>query len=1041
MFSRVFINRPRLAIVTSVIITLAGLIAVTKIPVAKFPHILPPQVRVTARYPGADAETVARTVGAPIEKEMNGVDDMLYMESTSSNDGSYILTVTFAVGSNPDIDQVNVQNRVQLAQPRLPQEVVEQGLDIRKRSLNMLSVLVFYSPKGTRSNVFLSNYIDRYIKDDLVRLKGISDAYIFGERRYSMRVWLDPHRLSAMGLTPQDVLLAIRSQNIQAALGSIGAEPSGQKQQIQLTLRTKGRLRTPEEFGEIVIRTNAQGGIVRLRDVAKVELGGETYSTSSFLNGKPTIGMALYRAIGANALDTMNQVKKELKRLSKNFPTDVSYKILMDSTRYIRASVREIVFTLFLTTILVILVIYLFLQNWRATLIPSAAVPVSIIGTFAVLFAAGMSANTISLFALVLAIGLVVDDAIVVVENVHRLMEEKGLNARDAAIESMEQVTGPIVATTLVLLAVFVPIAFVPGLSGELYRQFAVTLCVSVVISAVCALTLSPALCSVLFTKEIHLHRRGPLVTFNRVLDATRRRYVAAAGWIMRKTAVLILSFLLVVGISFMLFKVTPRSFLPLEDQGYFFMDFQLPEGASQARTMEVLKKVSAEIKAMEGIEDVITVSGFSMLSGIASNVGFGMANLKDWDHRKRADLHLLSLVRKTQLRLMALPYVTAFAFSPPAILGLGTTGGFDFRLEAREGQSSQQLAAAAWGLVVAANRDPRLTRVFTTFRSDTPQIYVNLDRTKAEYLGVPVSRVFSTLQAYLGSAYANDFNLFQRTYQVKIQAQAPFRNDLSDIQRIYVRNNQGKMVLLSSLASISTILGPKVVHRYNQFPSVQINGQAAPGHSSGEAMAIMESLAAKTLPKGFGYEWSSSSFQQRKSSGQVQVLFLVAILFAYLFLVAQYESWILPLPIILYVPVAAMGAMLGLWVARLSFSIYAQIGLVMLVGLASKNAILMVEFSRDMRKEGLSIEDAALEGARTRFRPVLMTAFTFILGVAPLVIATGAGALSRRHIGTVVFAGMLVATTVGILLIPGLYRLLQSIGEGRWGALRGREG
>ena len=1033
MFSKIFIDRPRLAVVISIIITLAGLIALTRIPVAKFPNILPPQVRVRAYYPGADAETVAKTVAAPIEKEMNGVDNMLYMESTSSNDGSYTLTITFAVGTNPDINQVNVQNRVQLALPRLPQEVEAQGLDIRKRSLNILSILIFYSPKGTRSKIYLSNYIDRYVKDDLVRLKGISDAYIYGERRYSMRIWLNPHRLSAMGLTPQDVVIALRNQNIQAALGSIGAEPINQSQQIQLTLRTKGRLKDPREFERIVIRTNSQGGVVRLRDVAKVELAGETYTTTSFLNGRPTIGMALYRATGANALDAMREVREELKLLSKSFPEDIDYKIIMDSTRYIRASIHEIILTLFLTAFLVILVIYVFLQNWRATLIPSAAVPVSIIGTFGVLLAAGMSANTISLFALVLAIGLVVDDAIVVVENVHRLMEEEGLQAKEATIKSMEQVTGPIIATTLVLLAVFVPIAFVPGLSGQLYKQFAVTICVSVIISAICALTLSPALCAVLFTREIHLHRRGPLVLFNRLLDRSRNGYVAAASWLMRKSLVLGVLFAVVVGISLVLFKVTPRSFLPLEDQGYFFMDFQLPEGASQARTMEVLKRISAEMKNMEGVEDVITVSGYSIFSGIAPNVGFGMANLKDWDQRKRPDLHLQALVRKTQVKLMTLPYVTAFAFSPPAILGLGNTGGFDFRLEAREGQSSQELAAAAWGLVVAANQDKRLSRVFTTFRADTPQLYLNLDRTKAEYFGVPVSRVFSTLQDYLGSAYVNDFNLFQRTYQVKVQAEAPFRNDLSDISHIYVRNNQGKMVLLSSIATVSTVLGPKVVHRYNQFPSVQINGQAAPGHSSGEAMAIMENLAAKVLPKGFGYEWSSSSFQQRKSRGQVQVLFLLAILFAYLFLVGQYESWVLPLPIILYIPVAAMGALLGLWVARLSFSIYAQIGLVMLVGLASKNAILIVEFARDMRREGLSVEEAAVEGAKTRFRPVLMTAFTFILGVAPLVIATGAGALSRRHIGTVVFSGMLVATTLGILLVPGLYRVFQRLGEKGW--------
>lgn len=1030
MLSRIFIERPRLAVAISIIITLAGVIALTRIPVAKFPSILPPQVRVTARYPGASAEVVAQTVAAPIERVMNGVDNMLYMESSSSNDGSYTLTVTFAVGTNPDIDQVNVQNRVQLATPRLPKEVVDQGLDIRKRSLNMMAVIMFYSPKGTRSKLFLSNYVDRYVKDDLLRLRGVSDAYIFGERRYSMRVWLNPDRLTAMGLTPEDVIAAIRQQNIQAALGSIGAEPIGKDQPLRLTLRTKGRLKDVEEFKRIVVRTNKNGAVVHIGDIAYVEMGGETYSTSSFLNGKPCIGMALYRATGANALETMNDVREELKRLKQNMPEDVQYKIIMDSTRYVRASIHEISITLVLTALLVIFVIYLFLQNWRATLIPAAAVPVSIIGTFAVLLALGYSANTISLFALVLAIGLVVDDAIVVVENVHRLMEEEHLDAKDAAIKSMNQVTGPIIATTLVLLAVFVPIAFVPGLSGQLYKQFAVTICASVVISALCALTLSPALCGVFFTSEIHLHRKGPLAWFNKILNLSRRGYVAAAGWLIRKLIVLGVVFLLVVGASYLLFKAMPRGFLPLEDQGYFFIDVQLPEGSSQARTMEVVKKIGKEIKKMEGVKDVITVSGFSMLSGIASNVGFGVVNLRDWDERKKPDLHLLSLMEKTQGRLMNISSAVSFAFAPPVILGLGTTGGFDFRLEARKGQSPRELAAAARSLVIAANQDPRLTRVFTTYRADTPQIYVNLDRTKAEYLHVPVNRVFATLQAYLGSMYVNDFNLYDRTYQVKVQAQAPYRKNISDITNLYVRNDEGKMVPIRSVASLSTILGPKVVRRYNQFPSLQINGQAAPGFSSGEAMSAMEGIAAKVLPKGYGYEWSSSSFQQRKTKGQVEILFVLALIFAYLFLVGQYESWTLPMPIILYIPVAAFGALAGLWIAGLSFSIYAQIGLVMLVGLASKNAILIVEFARDRRREGASIEQAALDGAKIRFRPVLMTAFTFILGVAPLVVASGAGSASRRHIGTTVFSGMLMATTLGILIVPGLYYIFQSLAE-----------
>ncbi len=1032
MISRIFIERPRLAAVISIIITLAGIIALKKIPVAKFPPILPPQVRVTARYPGASAEVVAKTVAAPIEREVNGVDNMLYMESVSSNDGSYILTVTFAVGTNPDIDQVNVQNRVQLATPRLPKEVVDQGIDIRKRTSNMMALVIFYSPKGTRSKLFLSNYVDRYVREPLMRLEGVSDVYIFGERRYSMRVWLNPDRMAAMGITPEDVVRAIRRQNIQAALGTIGAEPMEKGQVLQLTLRTKGRLKSAKEFENIVVRTGKNGAVVRIKDIARVELGSESYITYAFLNGKPSLGIGVYKATGANALQAMKEVREKLKKLKGSMPEDVDYKIILDSTKYIRASIREIIITLIITALLVVFVIYLFLQNWRLTLIPSAAVPVSVIGTFAVLLAIGYSANTISLFALVLAIGLVVDDAIVVVENVHRIMEEEGLGPKEAAIKGMEQVTGPIIATTLVLLAVFVPIAFLPGLSGQLYRQFAVTICTSVVISAICALTLSPALCGVVLEKGVKPHTRGPFAWFNRILARSRSAYVRLAGFLLKKIVLLITLFLMVTASSYLLFKHIPKGFIPLEDQGYFFIDFQLPEGSSQRRTIEVVRDVGKRIKGFKGVENVVTVSGYSMLSGIAPNVGFGLVNLKDWDERKAPELQLNAMIRKVQGMLFAMPSATAFAFAPPTILGLGTTGGFDLRLEAREGQSSQELASVARALIVEANKDPRLTRVFTTYRADTPQIYVDLDRTKAEYLKVPVERVFSTLQAYLGSMYVNDFNLYSRTYQVKVQALAPYRKSLSDITDIYVRNEKGKMIPLRSLATLKTILGPKVVKRYNQFPSAQINGQAAPGHSSGEAMAAMEEIAKRVLPKGFGYEWSSSSFQQQRTKGQVQVLFLLALIFAYLFLVGQYESWALPLPIILYIPVAALGALLGVWIAGFDLSIYAQIGLVMLVGLASKNAILIVEFAKDERKAGKSIEESALEGARIRFRPVLMTAFTFILGVLPLVVAKGAGAMSRRHIGTTVFSGMLMATTLGILFIPGLYHLFQSLAERR---------
>ncbi|MBW1980257.1 MAG: multidrug efflux RND transporter permease subunit [Deltaproteobacteria bacterium] len=1029
MFSQIFIERPRLAMVVSIIITLAGLIALFNIPVAQYPEITPPVIRVTAIYPGANAQVVADTVAAPIEKEVNGVDNMLYMSSTASNDGRYELSVTFAVGTDPDIDQVNLQNRVQLATSKLPKEVVDQGIDVRKRSASMMAVVCFYSPKSSRDRLFLSNYVSKNIKDTLVRLKGVSDAFIFGELEYSMRIWMDPDRLTALGLTADDVTTAIRQQNIQAAVGSVGSEPVADSQQVQYTLRTRGRLEDVRDFENIVVRTNARGGLLRLGDIARVELGARTYGHRSILNGGPTVALALYRSPGANALDTMKEVRSELDRLAQRQPSDVEYRIILDTTKYVSAAIHEIEFTLVLTFVLVVAVIFIFLQDWRASLIPTVTVPVSLIGTFGVLLALGYNANTVSLFALIMAIGLVVDDAIVVVENVHRVMQEEDLDAKAAAIKAMGQVIGPIIATTLVLLAVFVPVGFMPGISGQLYRQFAVTICTSVVISAINALTLSPALCATLLRPPRAI-RRGPLAWFNRALAASRRGYVTGTSWLIRRLLVVLLLLTGIFASSYFLFTSRPTSFLPKEDQGYFFVNVQLPEAASLARTSEVLQLVTRELQSIKGVDNVIGVSGFSLLSGNADNVGFGIGILAPWDKRTRPDLQLGAIMGQAQRKVAAIFSANIFAFTPPAILGLGTTGGFDFRLQALEDQSPMEIAATTRALVIAANQDPVLMGVFSTYTANTPQLFVNLDRTRAEYLKVPVSRVFSTLQAQLGSRYVNDFNLYKRVYQVKVQADALHRDSEEDIALLYVRSNDGNMVPMRSLLSLSTVLAPQIVKRYNQFASVQINGNAAPGFSSGNAMAAMERLAAKTLPQGYGYDWSSMSFQERKAGGKVSFLFGLALLFGYLFLVGQYESWTIPLPIIVYIPVATLGALIGLWVAGLSLSIYAQIGLVLLVGLASKNAILIVEFSRDRRQEGLSVEKAAVEGARIRFRPVLMTAFTFILGVTPMLIATGAGANSRRHIGTTVFSGMLMATLVGIFLIPPLYFAFQSFRE-----------
>ncbi|MFN3534379.1 MAG: efflux RND transporter permease subunit, partial [Desulfatiglandales bacterium] len=990
MISRPFIERPRLALVISIVITLVGTISLFNIPVAQYPEITPPEISVSTAYPGADAKTVSESVAAPIEAEINGVEGMIYMSSTSSNDGLYQLSVTFEVGTDPNVAQINVQNRVQIASTRLPKEVTQQGITVRKRTADIMAVVSFYSPKGTFDNLFLSNFVSQNIRDVLLRVPGVSDVFIFGELQYSMRIWIYPERLLALNMGVDEVISALQAQNIQAAVGAIGKAPMSDGPEIQFTLQSKGRLKEPKEFENIVLRNNPKGGIVYLKDVARVELGSSTYSTRSLYNGSPNLGLAIYKSPEANALKTMKDVLSALEGLKERMPQDIEYKVIYDTTLYVKAAVQEIRWTLLLTFLLVVFVTYLFLQDWRATVIPAITVPVSLLGTFAVLLALGYTANTISLFALILAIGLVVDDAIVVVENAYRIINEEGLDSKEATIKAMKQVTGPVIATTLVLLAVFVPVGFIPGITGRLYKEFAVTLCTAVVISTINALTLSPALCGVLLGKGDSAKGVPIFSWFNRGLWAWRGFYVSSSRWLIRRIGFPVLLLLGVIILASVFFQRTPTSFLPEEDQGAFFVNYQLPEGANLNRTVSVAKEITERIRAIEGVEGVLCVPGFSILSGTAENVGFGIAILKPWDKRKSQEQSVNNILRKAQSTLMGISGANIVAFGLPAIRGLGRTGGFDLRVQALRGQDPQELASVGIGVILEANKDPRLERVFTTFTADTPQIYLEVDRVKAEAMNVSIGDLFNTLQSYLGSKYINDFNLSGRVYQVRVQADEEFRKREEDILRLYVKSKTGQMVPIRNLVEQRPIVGPQLIYRYNQYQSLQINGQGRRGVSSAEAMAAMEEILKRTLPEGYGYEWSSISFQEKRVKGQVVYLFVLAVIFGYLFLAGQYESFLIPIPIIISISVAVLGGLLGVWFASLNRSIYVEIGIILLVGLASKNAILIVEFSKDLRQEGKSILDAALEGARIRFRPVLMTAFTFIMGVAPMVMATG---------------------------------------------------